>query len=157
MEHDQITKEIRELEKDVHVIARRIKKFGLLEILQVAAGAVLLTALFAIHPQLWVIGISYGWDYVVSLNLIVLGAALIVLYFDGYLRIKRHHALIARSVTLRLAALYLTCFFIAAIFLTIVRGSEWLLVPELALKQIFALALPALAGGVISDFIFAER
>lgn len=155
-EERAIGKEVRIVEHELLHLERDMKRFGMLEVLQVLFGAIMLTSVFALQGQIWIVGITASWEFLIGLNVLFIAMAAAILYVAGYARIRRHHPILSRSVARRLLMLYMVCFTIAAAFLTAVRGGEWLVAPEIALKQIFTLVLPALAGGLTTDLIFAE-
>lgn len=141
------------VEHDVLHAGRRLRKFGLLEIVEVFLGAIILLTILAYQGQIWIWGITAPWNIVLIWNAAILITAYILLYISGYIRAKTHHVLVAHSVTVRLAATYAICFILVAAYLTLFRGGEWFTAPDLAIKQIFVLIVPALIGGALTDFL----
>lgn len=155
-EEQAVAKEVRFVEHELLLAERKFQKFGILEALQVLAGATIFTSIIALEGQVWPFAITSSWNLVAALNVFAFVFALAIMYLSGYLRIKRHHTIIARAMTVRMLMMYATALASAALILTIIRGGEWLSAYDLALKQIFVLVLPALVGGALADLIAAE-
>lgn len=151
----EIVKEVKVIEHEVILAEKLLKKFEKLEVAHVFLGAILLITPFALLTQVWVRAITSSWGFILGLNAVVLLIAATIIYITGFRIAKKHHQKIVHGTAKRLFSLYLVCFAVTVLFLSIIRSGEWILAPDLALKQVFTFVLPALLGGLIADLVLS--
>lgn len=150
----EIVKEVRVIEHEVELAEKLLKKFGTLEILHVFLGALLFIGVFAFVGPIWIFAITASWPTVVLMNVLVVAILISAFYISGFRVSKKHHVRIVHGSGKRAVSIYLTCLLVAMLFVLVIRPAEFFVLP-LALKQVFALLLPALIGGLIADLLLS--
>jgi len=145
----------KEVEHEVELAEKALKKFSHTEAAHAFIGAMLAAAFFALVGNILVFGVVQSWLMVIAMNIFVLAILKISFYLVGWKHAGAHHRHVVHGTLHRGFRVYAVALFAALVLLSLARPGEWAN-PLLALKEVFALTIPAAIGGLAADIALSK-
>lgn len=124
------------------------------DLAQIFVGSIVLASPFMVTEEVWTLGAEMSTVASILFLLLSLFALSVLLYFWRYEKVTLEGRLVKMEFMKRLIVTYLIAFTTVAVLLTLLGKAPWDVEPQIAVKRVILVALPACLGGAAIDFIF---